>query len=223
MISPSWGLPPRSRHRSSPRARLFSRIRRSTRSSGNPDVARDPKEPRPCGSRSPSQGRCAPGPSFKIATTPAPGPRSRASAPTLCRRMLGVLPRSWRRVTEPSPDGAFDPPQAVGQSRADRRGHSSATNRKGPKVSVLASSNHAWSTLRSGFMALSSSAGTGSALRGLSRGGDPGRSLSHAKPSRKILRPTGAPEVAPAASRKSRRTTSRGAPPSIAVAKSQRA
>ena len=69
----------------------------------------------------------------------------------------------------------------------------------------------AWTTLQIRFMALSSSACTGSKpLRCLSEASIPPESLSHATArAGRSLRPTGATEVAHGSSRKSRRTTSR--------------
>ena len=75
------------------------------------------------------------------------------------------------------PQAAADPPQAVGQTRAGRGGgtHRRDLRRpKGPKVSVLASSSSTCmvnSPIR--FMALSSSACTGSPLRCLSEASIP--------------------------------------------------
>ena len=87
---------------------------------------------------------------------------------------------------------------------------------KGPKVSVLASSSSTCmvnSPIR--FMALSSSACTGSPLRCLSEASIPPIAFSRARAGRS-LRPTGATEVAPARHAKAAERPHACAPPSIA-------
>ena len=113
------------------------------------------------------------------------------------------------------PSGGADPPQAVGQTRAGRgRRHSKRRDLrrpKGPKVSVLASSSSTCmvnSPIR--FMALSSSACTGSPLRCLSEASIPPIAFSrHCSSFGRSLRPTGATEVAPARHAKAAGATSR--------------
>ena len=85
------------------------------------------------------------------------------------------------------------------------------------QVSVLASSSSTCmvnSPIR--FMALSSSACTGSPLRCLSEASIPPIAFSRHCSSRKILRPTGATEVAPARHAKAAERPHACAPPSIA-------
>ena len=109
--------------------------------------------------------------------------------------------------------GGADPPQAVGQTRAGRGGgtHRRDLRRpKGPKVSVLASSSSTCmvnSPIR--FMALSSSACTGSPLRCLSEASIPPIAFSRHCSSRKISTPNWRDRSCTGSSRKSRRTTSR--------------
>ena len=118
------------------------------------------------------------------------------------------------------PQAAQTRPQAVGQTRAGRGGGtisaaSSSSTRdlrrpKGPKVSVLASSSSTcMATLRSAFMALSSSACTGSPLRCLSEASIPPIAFSRHCSSRKISTPNWRDRSCTGSSRKSRRTTSR--------------
>ena len=111
------------------------------------------------------------------------------------------------------PQAGADPPQAVGQTRAGRGGgtHRRDLRRpKGPKVSVLASSSSTCmvnSPIR--FMALSSSACTGSPLRCLSEASIPPIAFSRHCSSRKISTPNWRDRSCTGSSRKSRRTTSR--------------
>ena len=124
--------------------------------------------------------------------------------------------------------GGANPPQAVGQTRAGRGGgtHRCDLRRpKGPKVSVLASSSSTCmvnSPIR--FMALSSSACTGSPCTCLRRGVDPAdppdRATARAGTS---LRPTGRDRsCSPARHAKAAERPHACAPPSIA-GQSQRA
>ena len=106
------------------------------------------------------------------------------------------------------PPGGADPPQAVGQTRAGRGGgtHRRDLRRpKGPKVSVLASSSSTCmvnSPIR--FMALSSSACTGSPLRCLSEASIPPIAFSRHCSSRKISTPNWRDRSCTGSSRKSR-------------------
>ena len=204
MISPSWGLPPRRRQRW---GQIVLAHRRSTRLRAT--RMSTPAEPRPCGS---------PRRSASIATSSA-WSEIAGRSPTLCRRLLGVLAggHGVERGAGHAPGGA-DPPQAVGQTRAGRGGgtHRRDLRRpKGPKVSVLASSSSTCmvnSPIR--FMALSSSACTGSPLRCLSEASIPPIAFSRHCSSRST--PNGATEVAPARHAKAAERPHACAPPSIA-------
>ena len=147
---------------------------------GNPDVATDPKPSPDLAVALALPGRCL---QVGFDRHQQRLVRDRGlRSPTLCRRLLGVLAggHGVARGAGHAPGGA-DPPQAVGQTRAGRGGgtHRRDLRRpKGPKVSVLASSSSTCmvnSPIR--FMALSSSACTGSPLRCLSEAGSR-RSLS---------------------------------------------
>ena len=161
-------------------------------------------EPRPCGSPRPPRAM----PPGRLRSPPAaPGPRSRASVPDALRRLLGVLAggHGVERGAGHAPGGA-DPPQAVGQTRAGRGGGGRDLRRpKGPKVSVLASSSSTCmvnSPIR--FMALSSSACTGSPLRCLSEASIPPIAFSRHCSSRKISTPNWRDRSCTGSSRKSR-------------------
>ena len=143
---------------------------------GNPDVATDPKPSPDLAVALALPGRCL---QVGFDRHQQRLVRDRGlRSPTLCRRLLGVLAggHGVERGAGHAPGGA-DPPQAVGQTRAGRGGgtHRRDLRRpKGPKVSVLASSSSTCmvnSPIR--FMALSSSACTGSPLLLLERGVDP--------------------------------------------------
>ena len=157
---------------------------------GNPDVATDPKPSPDLAVALALPGRC-----LQVGLD---GHQQRLvrdrglRSPTLCRRLLGVLAGSHgvERGAGHAPGGA-DPPQAVGQTRAGRGGgtHRRDLRRpKGPKVSVLASSSSTCmvnSPIR--FMALSSSACTGSPLRCLSEASIPPIAFSRHCSSREDL------------------------------------
>ena len=143
---------------------------------GNPDVATDPKPSPDLAVALALPGRCL---QVGFDRHQQRLVRDRGlRSPTLCRRLLGVLAggHGVERGAGHAPGGA-DPPQAVGQTRAGRGGgtHRRDLRRpKGPKVSVLASSSSTCmvnSPIR--FMALSSSACTGSPLRCLSEASIP--------------------------------------------------
>ena len=186
---------------------------------GNPDVATDPKPSPDLAVALALPGRCL---QVGFDRHQQRLVRDRGlRSPTLCRRLLGVLAggHGVERGAGHAPGGA-DPPQAVGQTRAGRGGgtHRRDLRRpKGPKVSVLASSSSTCmvnSPIR--FMALSSSACTGSPLRCLSEASIPPIAFSRHCSSRKISTPTGATEVAPARHAKAAERPHACAPPSIA-------
>ena len=185
---------------------------------GNPDVATDPKPSPDLAVALALPGRCL---QVGFDRHQQRLVRDRGlRSPTLCRRLLGVLAggHGVERGAGHAPGGA-DPPQAVGQTRAGRGGgtHRRDLRRpKGPKVSVLASSSSTCmvnSPIR--FMALSSSACTGSPLRCLSEASIPPIAFSRHCSSRKIS-VTGATEVAPARHAKAAERPHACAPPSIA-------
>ena len=179
---------------------------------GNPDVATDPKPSPDLAVALALPGRCL---QVGFDRHQQRLVRDRGlRSPTLCRRLLGVLAggHGVERGAGHAPGGA-DPPQAVGQTRAGRGGgtHRRDLRRpKGPKVSVLASSSSTCmvnSPIR--FMALSSSACTGSPLRCLSEASIPPIAFSRHCSSRKISTPNWRDRSCTGSSRKSRRTTSR--------------
>ena len=174
---------------------------------GNPDVATDPKPSPDLAVALALPGRCLQVGFDGSAWSEIAGfgPRRFAGGGSACwpewrRTRSGPCPRRRRPAAGRRPD----PCRARWRRRDLRRP-------KGPKVSVLASSSSTCmvnSPIR--FMALSSSACTGSPLRCLTRRRSR-RSLSHATArAGRSLRPTGATEVAPARAG----TTSRCAPPS---------
>ena len=186
---------------------------------GNPDVATDPKPSPDLAVALALPGRCL---QVGFDRHQQRLVRDRGlRSPTLCRRLLGVLAggHGVERGAGHAPGGA-DPPQAVGQTRAGRGGgtHRRDLRRpKGPKVSVLASSSSTCmvnSPIR--FMALSSSACTGSPLRCLSEASIPPIAFSRPARAGRSLRPTGATEVAPARHAKAAERPHACAPPSIA-------
>ena len=145
------------------------------------------------------------------------GLRSPDALPAAARR---AGRRSWRR-TRSGPCPRRRRPAAGRRPDPCRRGggtHRRDLRRpKGPKVSVLASSSSTCmvnSPIR--FMALSSSACTGSPLRCLSEASIPPIAFSRHCSSRKISTPTGATEVAPARHAKAAERPHACAPPSIA-------
>ena len=185
---------------------------------GNPDVATDPKPSPDLAVALALPGRCL---QVGFDRHQQRLVRDRGlRSPTLCRRLLGVLAggHGVERGAGHAPGGA-DPPQAVGQTRAGRGGgtHRRDLRRpKGPKVSVLASSSSTCmvnSPIR--FMALSSSACTGSPLRCLSEAAIPPGFLTPLL-GRKISTPNWRDRSCTGSSRKSRRTPHACAPPSIA-------
>ena len=152
-------------------------------------------------------------------------------SPVLCWWALsgGLLPgfHGVERGTGKTP-GRTDPLEAVGQTRAGRGGgtHRRDLRRpKGPDVSVLASSSSTCminSPIR--FMAMSSSAFTGSPLAFLERGIDPGdRLLTPLLEPGKSPRPNCRDKSSTGSPRKSRRATSRLRRHRPPLAKSQRA
>ena len=196
---------------------------------GNPDVATDPKPSPDLAVALALPGRCLQV-GFDRHQQRLVRDRGLRSA-TLCRRLLGVLAggHGVERGAGHAPGGADPPIRPVGQTRAGRGGgtHRRDLRRpKGPKVSVLASSSSTCmvnSPIR--FMALSSSACTGSPLALLELRRRSRRSLSHATArAGRSLRPTGATEVGgTGSSRLRRRTTSRLRATVPSLAKSQRA
>ena len=135
-------------------------------------------------------------------------------SPALCWWALsgGLLPgfHGVERGTGKTP-GRTDPLEAVGQTRAGRGGgtHRRDLRRpKGPDVSVLASSSSTCminSPIR--FMAMSSSAFTGSPLRSLSEASIPAIAFSRHCRAGKSPRPTAATKVPPARHAKGRATS----------------
>ena len=187
---------------------------------GNPDVATDPKPSPDLAVALALPGRCL---QVGFDRHQQRLVRDRGlRSPTLCRLLLGVLAggHGVERGAGHAPGGA-DPPQAVGQTRAGRGGgtHRRDLRRpKGPKVSVLASSSSTCmvnSPIR--FMALSSSACTGSPLRCLSEASDPAdRFLTPLLEPEDLYAQLGATEVAPARHAKAAERPHACAPPSIA-------
>ena len=134
-----------------------------------------------------------------------PRPRSRASVPGALLVGAQRWPAagiSWRRTRNGQNPRPHRPLEAVGQTRAGRGGgtHRRDLRRpKGPDVSVLASSSSTCminSPIR--FMAMSSSAFTGSPLRSLSEASIPAIAFSRHCSSGKSPRPTAATKVPPA-------------------------
>ena len=215
MISPSWGF----RHGGgSDGARAdCSRASGGAPACGQPGCRDRPEaEPRPCGSPRPPRsqpGRLRDRHQQRLVRdrglrSPTPGGHARRAGR-----------RSWRR-TRSGPPQAAQTRRTVGQTRAGRGGgtHRRDLRRpKGPKVSVLASSSSTCmvnSPIR--FMALSSSACTGSPSL-LERGVDPAdRFLTPLLEPEDLYRPTGATEVAPARHAKAAERPHACAPPSIA-------
>ena len=159
-------------------------------------------EPRPCGVPRPPRGM----PPGRPRWPPASLVRDRGlRSPALCWWALsgGLLPgfHGVERGTGKTP-GRTDPLEAVGQTRAGRGGgtHRRDLRRpKGPDVSVLASSSSTCminSPIR--FMAMSSSAFTGSPLRSLSEASIPAIAFSRHARAGKSPRPTAATKVPPA-------------------------
>ena len=186
---------------------------------GNPDVATDPKPSPDLAVALALPGRCL---QVGFDRHQQRLVRDRGlRSPTLCRRLLGVLAggHGVERGAGHAPGGA-DPPQAVGQTRAGRGGgtHRRDLRRpKGPKVSVLASSSSTCmvnSPIR--FMALSSSACTGSPLRCLSEASIPPIAFSRHCSSRKISTPNWRDRSCTGSSAKAAERPHACAPPSIA-------
>ena len=186
---------------------------------GNPDVATDPKPSPDLAVALALPGRCL---QVGFDRHQQRLVRDRGlRSPTLCRRLLGVLAggHGVERGAGHAPGGA-DPPQAVGQTRAGRGGgtHRRDLRRpKGPQVSVLASSSSTCmvnSPIR--FMALSSSACTGSPLRCLSEAPIPPIAFSRHCSSRKISTPNWRDRSCTARHAKAAERPHACAPPSIA-------
>ena len=190
---------------------------------GNPDVATDPKPSPDLAVALALPGRCL---QVGFDRHQQRLVRRGLRSPTLCRRLLGVLAggHGVERGAGHAPGGA-DPPQAVGQTRAGRGGASSPRppppqRAEGLRLGLQRSTCMVNSPIR--FMALSSSACTGSPLRCLSEASIPPVAFSRHCSSRKISTPNWRDRSCTGSSRKSRRTTSR-LRATVHRAKSQRA
>ena len=212
MISPSWGLPPRRRQRWGEEQIVLAHQAEHPLA-GNPDVATDPK-PSPDLAVGPRPPRAMP-PGRLRSPPAAPGPRSRASVPDAlpaAARRAGR--RSWRRTRSgpcprrrrPAAGRRPDPCRArwaalIAATSAAPKG------RRSPSWPPSSSTCMVNSPIR--FMALSSSACTGSPLRCLSEASIPPVAFSRHCSSRKISTPNWRDRSCTGSSRKSRRTTSR--------------
>ena len=145
-------------------------------STGNPDVATDPKPSRPCGSPRPPRAM----PPGRLRSPPARLVRDRGlvpdALPAAARRAGGGHENEERAMPQ-----LAKPAAGVGQTRAGRGGGTIAATSAAPKGRRSPSWPPAVppdGQLSDRFMALSSSACTGSPLRCLSEASS--RSLSHA-------------------------------------------
>ena len=198
-------------------SRLFSRIRRSTRLRATRMSRQSPKASPDLVTVAlgPDPGRC-----LQVGFDQQRLVRDRGlRSPTLCRRLAPRAGRrSWRRTraghrpqaAQTPPPAPYPDPCRARWRHTHRRDLTADPN--GPKVSVLASSSSTCmvnSPIR--FMALSSSACTGSPLRYLERGVDPAdRFLTPLlEPEHLYAQLARQPYSCTGSSRKSLRTTSR--------------